>query len=289
VPLLERTARLNPLAPSRQAIYLALGRMLIMLGRDAEAIEWLQRGMQVYRELTATQIAEREPWDTVIEDTKLTLAAAFALTGQSDDAHALVASAMSSERTMDFTVRVFLNTIPPYYDTHRQEQERRIAEGLRRAGVRDHLDEQADFHIPSSGFLRDATDGPTPMSVPGGSTVNTVEMLRLLENRPLVLTTSAENPTIPGAILVNLPNSGSLNDEWQAALGKLVSIATNGDKQRPIVTFAWCVNRWHSRNLALRLIELGYTKVYWYRGGWEAWDSHDLPKAPLTVQFLPQN
>jgi rhodanese-related sulfurtransferase len=61
-------------------------------------------------------------------------------------------------------------------------------------------------------------------------------------------------------------------------LGRLVGIATNGDKQKPIITFAWSINRWHSRNLALRLLALGYTRVYWYRGGWEAWDAHDLPK-----------
>ena len=35
------------------------------------------------------------------------------------------------------------------------------------------------------------------------------------------------------------------------------------------------------------LIALGYTNVHWYRGGWEAWDAHDLPMAPLNVQFLP--
>jgi TolB-like protein/class 3 adenylate cyclase/rhodanese-related sulfurtransferase len=287
VPLLERTARLNPLAPSRQAIYLALGRMLIMLGRDNEAIDWLQQGMRAYRSLTPTQIADREPWDTVIEDTKTTLAAAYALTGQPDDAHMMVASAMSSDRMMDFTVRVFLNSIPIYFDEHRQEQEKRIAEGLRRAGLRDHLDERADFHTASGGYLRDVANGYTPISVPGGTTIDTEELEQLLQSKPLVLTTTAENPTIPGAILVNLPNSGSLTDEWQDALGKLVAIATGGDKQRPIVTFAWCVNRWHSRNLALRLIALGYTKVYWYRGGWEAWDAHDLPKAPLAVQFQP--
>ena len=35
VPLIERTARLNPLSADRDAIYATLGRMLIMLGRDA--------------------------------------------------------------------------------------------------------------------------------------------------------------------------------------------------------------------------------------------------------------
>jgi rhodanese-related sulfurtransferase len=199
----------------------------------------------------------------------------------------MLASAMSSNRMMDFTVRVFLNSIPVYFDEHRQGQERRIAEGMRRAGLRDHLDERADFHIASGGYLRDAVNTPTPTGVPGGTTIDTEQLVQLLPGKPLMLNTTAENPTIPGAILVNLPNSGSLTDEWQEALGKLVGIATDGDKQRPIVTFAWCVNRWHSRNLALRLIALGYTKVYWYRGGWEAWDAHDLPKAPLAVQFQP--
>ena len=66
----------------------------------------------------------------------------------------------------------------------------------------------------------------------------------------------------------------------------LVDEATNGDKQRPIVTFAWCINRWHAA-IRARLVALGYTNVYWYRGGWEAWDAHDLPKAPLAMQFTP--
>jgi adenylate cyclase len=291
VPLLERTARLNPLAPSRQAIYLALGRMLTMLGREADAIEWLQRGMRVSRELTTTQIAEREPWDTVIEDTKLTLAAAYALTGQSDDAHAMLASAMSSQRSMDYTVRSFLHSIPVYYDAHRQEQERRLIQGMRLAGLRDHLDEQADFHVPSGAYLRDVVDEPTPVSVPGGTTIGTDEMQHLIESspKPLVLTTASANPTIPGAIQVNSSNSGKIDDEWQTTLGALVGQATNGDKERPVVAFSYSINHWHSRNLVLRLIALGYKKVYWYRGGWEAWDSHDLPKAPLAVQFLPQN
>ena len=125
------------------------------------------------------------------------------------------------------------------------------------------------------------------MTVPGATTIVTEDLVELLKSKPLVLTTSNQNPTVPGAILVNIPNAGSLDDEWQAALQVLVDKATNGDKQRPIVTFAWSINRWHARNLALRLVALGYTNVYWYRGGWEAWDAHDLPKAPLAVQFTP--
>jgi rhodanese-related sulfurtransferase len=132
-------------------------------------------------------------------------------------------------------------------------------------------------------------NGPTPTTVPGGTTITTEQLVQLLQQKPLVLATTPQNPTIPGAILIDfLPAGGRFTDEWQTALGTLVEQATNGDKAKPIVTFSWCVERWPSRNLALRLIALGYTNVYWYRGGWEAWDAHDLPKAPLTVQFLPQ-
>jgi len=287
--LIERAARLNPLSANRDAIYASLGRMLIMLGRDADAIGWLERALRAVAEQPASKIAERDPGDFVRENIELYLAAAYAFTGRLDDAHNVLASAMSSERTMDFTLRTFVNGIPNYYDTHRREQERRIAEGLLRAGLRDHLDEQADYHIESTADLRDKRNGPTPVSVPGATTIRTEEMVQLLQTKPspLVLTTATANPTIPGAILVNLPNSGNLADEWQTALGKLVGEATNGDKQRSIIAFAYNINRWHSRNLALRLTALGYTNVYWYRGGWEAWDAHNLAKAPLVMQFSP--
>jgi rhodanese-related sulfurtransferase len=125
------------------------------------------------------------------------------------------------------------------------------------------------------------------VDVPGGTTIYTDGMQHLLESvaKPLILTTSPANPTIPGAIQIDSASTGNFTDEWQTTLGTLMDQATNGDKQRPIVAFSYSINYGQSRNLVLRLIALGYTKVYWYRGGWEAWDAHDLPKAPLTVQF----
>ena len=285
IALLERTAQLNPLSPDRSVIYVTLARMLILVGRDAEAINWLESA----RHLNAQQPpSQRPPEDVLSDDTKLLLAAAYALTGQVDDAHAMLASAMSSALTMDFTVRGFLNTVPKYYDAPRRQQELRLADGLRQAGMRDHLDEQANYGIQSTAELQDRTNAPTPLTVPGATTITTEGMVKLLEQKPFVLTTAATNPTVPGAISFDLPNSGTLTDEWQTALGKLMEEVTKGDKQHPIVTFAYSINRWHSRNLALRLVALGYREVYWYRGGWEAWDAHDLPKAPLDLQIAPR-
>ena len=42
--------------------------------------------------------------------------------------------------------------------------------------------------------------------------------------------------------------------------------------------------RIRSLNLALRLAALGYTHVYWYRGGREAWEMNALPETELDVQ-----
>jgi TolB-like protein/class 3 adenylate cyclase/rhodanese-related sulfurtransferase len=289
VPLLERTARLNPLSADRDVLYVTLGRLLLMLGRDAEATGWLERGLDLVAQMPPSKMAERQAGDYVIERTKLFLAIAYAFTGRLDEAHSMLASALSSPRSMDLTVREFLNGIPRYFDVERQAQEQRLAEGMRMAGLRDHLDETADSGVVSTASLGDELYAPTPLTVPGGTTIRTEELVRLLETKPLVLSATATsvNPTIPGAISVGLDTRGNLSDQWQAALGILMSAATGGDKHRPIVVFSYSINRWPARNLALRLIALGYTNVYWYRGGWEAWDSHDLPQAPLAFQLGP--
>ena len=40
---------------------------------------------------------------------------------------------------------------------------------------------------------------------------------------------------------------------------------TGGDASRPIVTVGWNSERFDGRNLALRLVALGYQRVYWVR------------------------
>ncbi len=288
-PQLERTQRLNPLSADRGALYLTLGRLSILLGRDPDAVEWLHRALLVFEKKTPSELAARDPYDALFEATKLHLAAAYALTGQMDDAHRLVWSALSAAKlwTMDISVRWYENMIPIYFDATRRAQEMRLVQGLRLAGLREHLDERADSHIAATRELQLSVNRPTPMTVSGAKTVVTEDVVEQLNGTPLVLTTSDQNPTIPGAILINVPNAGAVTDEWQGALRVLMDRISNGDKNRPIITFAWSMNRWHARNLALRLVALGYTNVHWYRGGWEAWDAHDLPMAPLNVQFLP--
>jgi adenylate cyclase len=59
---------------------------------------------------------------------------------------------------------------------------------------------------------------------------------------------------------------------------------TNGELSTPIVAVGWNSERFDGYNLALRLVALGYTKVYWYRGGREAWEVAALPETVVDVQ-----
>jgi rhodanese-related sulfurtransferase len=70
----------------------------------------------------------------------------------------------------------------------------------------------------------------------------------------------------------------------QDRFGRKITELTNGDFSTPIVSF--CVNseRLTGYNLAKRLVSLGCTNVYWYRGGVEAWQANNLPVHDLALQ-----
>lgn len=290
IPLLTQAIRLNPRSPSVRVLQVTLGRMLLSVGQDAEAITWFERSLQE-PVLPLTPAPETE---LPLPDPRLTaqylLASAYGLTDRLDDAHRMLASALQHPSEMDMTVRSQLRfRITRFADPVTAQRERRIADGLRRAGLRDHLDEEADSGLPPDATMRDATrvDGPTPMSVPGATTIRTAELQRILEeDKPLLLTTADPqyNPTIPGAVRIGVVSGGSLSDEWQSTVQRIVEGLIGEHSTRPIVVFGYSINHWDARNLALRLVALGYRHVYWYRGGWEAWDAHDLPKGPLTLE-----
>lgn len=58
---------------------------------------------------------------------------------------------------------------------------------------------------------------------------------------------------------------------------------TKGDLSAPVVAFCANPERFTGYNLVLRLVALGCTQVYWYRGGWEAWQVNGLPESDLVL------
>jgi hypothetical protein len=70
-------------------------------------------------------------------------------------------------------------------------------------------------------------------------------------------------------------------DPLLSSLGRSIPGAIRG---APIVAVGFNSERFDGRNLALRLVALGYTNVYWYRGGREAWEVAGLPETKVDVQ-----
>ena len=163
-----------------------------------------------------------------------------------------------------------------------------MRDGLRLAGIRDHADEDADFGVPADGIPHRETAGYTPTSALGATTIRTRELARLLaETRPVVIDamTNSWGLSIPGSVGLAFSGlGGSLTDEAQDRLREKLRALTAGDQNRPVVAVGWNSERFGGRNLALRLVALGYTHVYWYRGGREAWEVAGLPETVVELQ-----
>ena len=90
--------------------------------------------------------------------------------------------------------------------------------------------------------------------------------------------------SIPSAVgLQGAGHDGHFSGERQTRFSHKMRCLTRGDLTVPIVAFCANSERFTGYNLALRLVELGYTRVYWYRGGFEAWQVNGLPDAGLSL------
>jgi tetratricopeptide (TPR) repeat protein len=271
IPLMEKAIRLNPFNPGLHTRLSVIGSAHLFLGRDEEAIRWLERTLAVNPD-------ERDSFPGGI---KRKLAAAYARASQDTEARRVLALA---NRDWPFdTVRGHWPDDPnPIFAA----QVRAYQEGLRRAGERDHADEDVDFGLPADTDLRADYAGRTPTTAPGAITIRTADLPRFLEERkPLVIDPLLYfwGNSLPGAIgLRHAGIGGTLTDEAQERLGRAMSGLTGGNLARPIVAVGWNSERFDGRNLALRLVALGYTNVAWYRGGREAWEAANLPEAELV-------
>jgi rhodanese-related sulfurtransferase len=184
------------------------------------------------------------------------------------------------------TVRTYRPCAP--LNTIATEQVRRDQDALRLAGERDHADEDADFRVPADAELHNQFAGPTPTIAPGAKTIRTAELVPFLAQvQPVLIDTVAYSSgrSVPGAVgLQNAGPGGSFADAAQDRLSRKMQELTKGDLSKPIVAVGWNSERFDGRNLALRLVTLGYAQVYWYRGGREAWEAANLPETDLLLQ-----
>lgn len=149
-------------------------------------------------------------------------------------------------------------------------------------------DETVDYGIPPTNTLHlHDFDAPTPTHVEGAHTVTTVELQSMLaSDRPPLLIDVIGGPqtvSLPNAIWLRDAGVGRhLDDDIQAWLDLHLSRLTDRDKSRPVVFF--CASRmcWLAHNATLRALDLGYTNVYWYRGGRDSWQAAGLPMSRVA-------
>lgn len=273
IKLQEQAMEGSPRSPWVFSRYGHIGRALLLLGRDQEAIASLQHSLALEPEVGA-----QTPF------TYRSLAAAYARTGQMEAAHHALAEA---DRLFPHDTARGHCPNGSTSDVYR-DQVRRLQDALRLAGERDHADEDADFGVASDRLLHGVVAGHTPTTAPGAATIRTADLPRLLaDTKPIVIDTMhcSWGRSLPGAIGLTFSGlGGDVTDEAQDRLRAKMQELTGGDRARPIVAVGWNAELFDGRNLALRLAALGYTHVYWYRGGLEAWEVAGLPEAALDVQ-----
>ena len=270
LPRLQKAVSLSLDEPLGFVSEINMGRALVRLGRDREAIEWLRRAKQEAPVVSA--------------GLNRLLAAAYANLGRVADARKEL-TAFTAQ--MPWVTLRWLHHGQVPADATAAERARELA-GLAKAGLRDHADEEAVTGIdPQLGLRLHDYLSPTPSSAPGVTTITTAALVALLKQdngpRPIVLTTTRPRPDfrLPGSVEVPGVFAGDFFDaDAQHAFAQKIVVLTGGEKTHPLVAASWNSERWSGRNLALQLVGLGYQNVYWYRGGLEAWDLAGLPEEP---------
>ncbi|MBV9896946.1 MAG: TIR domain-containing protein [Chloroflexi bacterium] len=157
----------------------------------------------------------------------------------------------------------------------------------------NYADELTDFGVAPLFNLQtqDRIGSATPTWIPGGDVITTMDLADALSQSSDLFgsSTSMEvgalvdalggpaHRSIPGAHwLPDAGSSGSFNDAEQQSLDSQLGDLTT-DLDTPIVFFCQGSRCWESYNASLRAIHLGYTHVWWYRGGLSAWQAAGLP------------
>ena len=272
ISLVQKSIQLDPRTPYLRARYATMGSASLWLGRDEDAIRFLQQVLFLEGD-------NRGPDHWIYT----WLGAAYARTGRVDEAKRALTK---SNQLWPF------DTVRSHWPDFAMsdvfaEQIKRYQDGLRLAGERDHADEDADFGVPSDRELHSTLVGFTPRVAPGATTIRTSDFSQFLADaRPVIIDTMTDlwGRSIPGAVgLASAGSGGSFTDVGQDHLRNKMRELTGGDLNKPIVAVGWNSERFDGRNLALRVVALGYTKVYWYRGGREAWEANGLPETKLEA------
>jgi PQQ-dependent catabolism-associated CXXCW motif protein len=145
-------------------------------------------------------------------------------------------------------------------------------------------DEDRSWGIePPPGYRAKDYHANTPDSVPGASVIRTGELKAKLEQQPrpflIDVLSGPVHRSLPGALWLHNGGLGDFDAAEEKRFLDVLTLVSGADKARELVFFCSGPRCWLSYNAALRAARAGYTNVFWYRGGIEAWREAGLPTA----------
>ncbi len=264
----EEILLIDPQDPRNYVRYNQFGLVLLMLGRNEQAIAWFVKAEAADPSPKGpNESLTRQEWNEV------GLIAAYGLTGQIAAAKAKYAdyARLWPHRTVWRLASYFTKAeaaLPGF---------QAAMAALKAAGMPEFADESPDDGAPSTAAPKTAGDfEPTPAGLPGAGAVATSELKALLAGNPppIVVDVGCGVGVIAGAVWIN---DTFPSEEGHAHLEREVESAAGHARDRGIVIMGCSKYDWNAYNAALALIGLGYRKILWYRGGEEAWVAAGLP------------
>lgn len=147
--------------------------------------------------------------------------------------------------------------------------------------------ESRDFGVPQTNQLRSGQmHGPTPTQVPGAQVVGTQGLATAIASgmEMVLIDVLGGDYSLPRALSAPaLASGGQIGDRVQQQASHWLDKITGGQREMPIVIFCSDPQCWLSYNATLRTAAAGYTNVYWYRGGLQAWQMAGLQMAPAGL------
>jgi PQQ-dependent catabolism-associated CXXCW motif protein len=149
----------------------------------------------------------------------------------------------------------------------------------------------------AEGFRSSHYRSPTPNHAEHAQTLDTTALQHLLIQQPASALIDVygrqwlHGVFIEDEVHANLPNStwlantglGELDAQWQRYFEDNLKRITNGNKAWPLVFYCRS-DCWLGWNAVKRAHLLGYSNLYWYKDGIDAWEQAGLPLIPAQPE-----
>jgi rhodanese-related sulfurtransferase len=126
-----------------------------------------------------------------------------------------------------------------------------------------------------------ALAGETPDSLAGTKVINAEEAKKLHDaGVPMIdsrVAAEYAEKTIKGAISVPYKEKSEKVATFDATQDHFDLSKLPADKSAPLVVFCNGPECWKSYKASVAAVKAGYSKVYWFRGGFPEWSSKGLP------------